>query len=420
MRVATLDAAVQQARAGVHENRAQGGAIRFAEPEPWQVPVAGTALLGDLVTVFRQHVTLPTHADVALALWVLFTYCIDHIAVAPLLVLTSPEKRCGKTTCLSVLMRLVWRPLSAANISPAALFRVIEASRPTLVIDEADAFLGDHEELRGLPNSGHTRETAFVIRTVGDDHEPRSFSTWWAKVLALIGRAPDTLEDRAVVLPLRRKRPDERVKTLCDAKPQTFTDLARRCRRFVEDHQDAIVQARPEMPSGLHDRAADNWSSLLALANLAGGDWSVRARAAAAALSGAASTEDDSARGQLLTDLRQLFTDQGTDRVTSSDLIRALRGMDDRPWPEWQRGQPITARQVANLLRGFGIRSRDLRLTDGRGVVKGYVRDDCADAFSRYLPALPSATALQRNDSAASDGRIQSRSATRLNDCIKT
>jgi len=92
MRVATLDAAVQKARAGVHENRVQGGAIRFAEPEPWQVPVAGTALLGDLVTVFRQHVTLPTHADVALALWVLFTYCIDHVAVAPLLVLTSPER----------------------------------------------------------------------------------------------------------------------------------------------------------------------------------------------------------------------------------------------------------------------------------------------------------------------------------------
>jgi type I restriction enzyme S subunit len=33
---------------------------------------------------------------------------------------------------------------------------------------------------------------AFVIRTVGDGHEPRRFSTWGAKAIALIGKLPDT------------------------------------------------------------------------------------------------------------------------------------------------------------------------------------------------------------------------------------
>jgi hypothetical protein len=41
------------------------------------------------------------------------------------------------------------------------------------------------------------------------------------------------------------------------------------------------------VPYGLNDRACDNWSPLLAIADLAGGEWPQRARAAALDLSGA-------------------------------------------------------------------------------------------------------------------------------------
>jgi hypothetical protein len=109
-------------------------------------------------------------------------------AASPLLALTSPEKRCGKTTTLSLLTRLVPRPLLSSNISPAALFRIVEKYCPTLLIDEADSFLRDKEELRGILNSGHTRDAAYVVRTVGDDKEPCRFSTWAPKAVALIGR----------------------------------------------------------------------------------------------------------------------------------------------------------------------------------------------------------------------------------------
>ena len=40
---------------------------------------------------------------------------------------------------------------------------------------------------------------------------PRLFSTWGARMLALIGRLPATLEDRAIVLPMRRRAPGEAV-----------------------------------------------------------------------------------------------------------------------------------------------------------------------------------------------------------------
>src|ERR1043166_9648838 len=48
---------------------------------------------------------------------------------------------------------LVNRPVVAANISSPAFFRVIEETRPTLLIDEADTFLRGSDELRGILNA---------------------------------------------------------------------------------------------------------------------------------------------------------------------------------------------------------------------------------------------------------------------------
>ena len=47
------------------------------------------------------------------------TCFMDVVQVAPLVVITAPEKRCGKTRLLAVLNKLVYRPLPASSISPA-------------------------------------------------------------------------------------------------------------------------------------------------------------------------------------------------------------------------------------------------------------------------------------------------------------
>ena len=137
------------------------------------------------------------HAADTVALWAVHTYLLDCFGISPRLAITSPEKGCGKTTALDVVSRLVLRPLPTANASAAAIFRVVELHRPTLLIDEADTFLPENEELRGILNSGH-RQGGSVIRTVGEEFEPRSFSTYSACAIALIGRLPATLADRSV------------------------------------------------------------------------------------------------------------------------------------------------------------------------------------------------------------------------------
>ena len=107
--------------------------------------------------------------------------------VAPRLLINSPVPECGKTVLLGVVGRVVPRPEISSNISPAALFRTIEQIHPTVLVDEADTFVVENDELRGLLNSGHTSD----LRLHAPDRESRrgltvstKFSTWAAICIA--------------------------------------------------------------------------------------------------------------------------------------------------------------------------------------------------------------------------------------------
>ena len=365
-----------------------GRGLTLSPPEPSSEPVDGVRLLDELAATFRRHVALPEGAAEAQALWIVHSYALDAAFASPLLALTSPEKRCGKTTNLEVLAALASCPLPASNITPAALFRAIEKFHPTLLVDEADTFLATNDELRGVLNSGHTRTTAQVIRTVGEDHEPRIFSTWCPKVIALIGRLPGTLEDRAIVVSLRRRTAGEAVERLRrDRLNDRLAALRSRIARWVADHRADLQQAESEVPEALHDRAQDNWRPLLAIADLAGGDWPQRARQSALALGAGSARDDDSARTLLLADIRDLFTEQDARFLPSEEIVHALIGLEERPWADWGKGKPLTKNHLARLLRPFGVRPNVQR--DGAGTARGYAADDFEDAFARYLPLQP-------------------------------
>ena len=365
--------------------KGQGAALTWTDPEPWPDPVDGAELLDELVAVIRRYVVVPEVAAQAAALWVLLTHCLGYILVAVRLVLTSPTRECGKTRLLTLLSALVRRPLSASSVTPAVLFRVVEAHAPTLMLDEVDnARLNENAELRALLNSGHSRGTAYVLRTVGEDHEPRQFSTWCAIALAAIGNLPDTVTSRGVVLRLQRKPRGVAVSRLREARLHADLEpLRRRLTRWAADHGSAVGDADPDLPPALDGREADNWGALVALADAAGGEWPGAARRAALAFSG--EVEEDDARVLLLGDLRELFAERGTDRLASEDMVSALARMDGRPWPEWRDGKQLTKRGLARLLSPFGIESRTIWLP-GKVTAKGYHRDSFEDAFARYLP----------------------------------
>jgi putative DNA primase/helicase len=355
-----------------------------ADVEPWPQAVTGAVLLGDLVRALKRYVAFTEQKALAAALWAMHAHTLEFAEVAPRLLITSPTPECGKTVLLGVVGQLVPRPEIASNISPAALFRTIEQDRPTLLIDEADAFLAENDELRGLLNSGHTRTSAYTkrIEKIGDSLVPKRFSTWAAICIAGIGRQHPTLMSRCIVLDLQRKLAGDQVDRFVERRSVHLLELSRKIARWVEDNRGDLESAEPVVPEALNNRAYDNWCELLALAELAGGEWPAKAREVALAL--ARPDADDQVRGvQLLEDIRVAFSDR--DRMTSDALVSHLTAMEGRPWAEMGRTQKaLTKNGLARLLKPFKITPGTIRLENG-STAKGYVRAAFEEAWKRYL-----------------------------------
>jgi len=394
-RVSTLDAEVKKHREAT-EHKKECVSL-CGDVEPCDEPVNLAELLDDVRATIRQFIVCEPETATAAALWIGFTWIIDHVQVAPLAIITAPEKRCGKTQLLDIIGRLSRRSLFASNISPAATFRVIEAKSPTLLIDEADAFFRDNEELRGVINSGHTRTSAYVIRTVGDNFEVKQFSTWAAKAIAGIGKLSDTIMDRAVILPLRRKGPEEKIKRLRHAEPGLFEMLARKLARFGKDHGAAIGRTSPALPGALNDRAQDNWEPLLAIADFAGGRWPADSRRAALAISGDGK-DNRSAGEELLSDIRDIFDSASVERIALADLHKRLIDDETAPWATLNRGKPMSPRQLGARLKGFGIVAKAVHIS-AYEKPKGFHRKSFADAWTRYIDrAAPDGSAASSPD----------------------
>ncbi len=380
IRVAMLDKALDNAMPSGGNGEIVGPQM-WPDDEPWPEPVDGAALLDEIVETIKKYLVAPSFAVEAMALWVIYVHTHDHWQISPRLAFTSPEKRCGKTTALLITQHLVPRPLPTSNITVAALFRSIEAASPTLLIDEADTFLKGYDELRGILNSGHNRTQAFVIRTTGDTYMPTRFCTWSPVIIAMIGDLPDTLNDRSIVIQLRRKRPTDRIDRFSLRRVEPLQILRRKIRRWTDDVHTELSSASGPIPSELHDRAADNWEPLFAVAHAAGGRWPNLSRQAAVALT---KTDDDSHPVLLLKDIQTIFDNARLDRLATDRILSELAAMEHRPWPEWANGKAITAQQMARLLRGFGISPTTIRFSQDR-TAKGYLRKSFEDAFSRYL-----------------------------------
>ncbi len=350
-----------------------------SSPTPWNEPVNGHELLDSMKDAFDKHLILPEHASPTLALWMLHTYSFQMGAISTYIALLSPEKRCGKTTALSLASKLCHRSLPTSNVSPAALYRVIERYSPTILIDEADIFLAAKDEVHGILNSGYNRESAFTIRCVGDHYEPKQFNVFSPKLFAGIGKLPKTLSDRCIIVPMRRKHADEHVKRLRG--DLDLSELRRKCMRWTNDNQLEISQSDAETPKELDDRAADIWRPLIGLADIAGGHWPKTAHNASIALS-AIREDEESSNVNLLRDIREHLLAKGLVRIKTTELLTHLNSLEEKPWSTLHHGREMTSRQLSERLKLFNIKSRTIRF--GSDQAKGYQLEDMEDAFGRY------------------------------------
>jgi putative DNA primase/helicase len=369
----------------------------FDAVPPCPGPVDLAELLTEIEGVITRHVVLKDHAAAALAVWVLHTYVFELRDAVAYVAIESPEKRCGKTTLVSVLAAMAHKPLIASNITVGALFRAIDSCRPTLFIDEADTFLAGNGTMRGILNSGNTWRTAYVLRlSKAKQHQPRSesrtvtpgegvetglkrYSCWCPKVIALIGEVPDTIADRSIVVKLARKLTTEKCAPLTDL---NTAEIKAKCARFALDAGPSIAQCETIRGEGLNDRAADTFDSLYVIARHAGEEWERKLHAAAVAL--ATSAQSENAGGGLLLDILSIFVESGREKMFSRELAATLRNGEGGMRSMALEGSAIDEYRISKILRPYGIKPSTIRV--GREVNKGYTSSDFLEALKRYVP----------------------------------
>jgi hypothetical protein len=151
--------------------------------------------------------------------------------------------------------------------------------------------------------------------------------------------------------------------------------------------------AWPDLPDGIVDRPAEVWEPLIAVADVAGGDWPHLAREACVELCKVAEDRRVSLGVRLLADLRTIFGDaDALHTETILEKLHAGEGLDpDAPWAEL-RGKPLSVRGLANMLKPYGASSQKVTI-HGRSL-QGYRRELLWDAWTRYLSPEPAQAEL--------------------------
>jgi hypothetical protein len=359
---------------------------------PLLVAEEGAALVRDLETFLTRYVVLPERTALPLAIWVLLTYIFQSFDAVPYLVIGSPAPRCGKTRLLECLELVVSAPRRASNISEAALFRVIEKVAPTLLLDEAETLSGRSERaeyLRQILNAGN-RRGALVTRCIGPSTniEAMDFSVFCPKVLAGIGNFPQTITDRAIVVPMQRRKDSESVARFLykTAEPEAAA-LRERAGLFMGQRKEETEAAYGKAALDfISDRDAEAWSPLFAILAVADDSRLRELRASALSLTRtkAANAEDDNLSLRLLADVRCVWPEDEP-KIFTGELIQRLKSIEDAPWVSDDK---LDGRRLSRLLKPFGVTPATVQI--GKDNRKGYYRESAESAFARYLEPEPS------------------------------
>ena len=292
--------------------------------------------------------------------------------------------------------------------------RKVDKDQPTLLLDETDAAFGREAEytnhLRGVINSGYSKNGRYTVCVgQGANMGPHDFRTFCPKVFSGIGKLPDTIMDRSIPLAMRRKKPSEMVADFAEvAVEQDAESFKTRAKEWAtEERRQELRIAIGDVKrlDRLNDRQRDVSRILLAIADIAGGDWPMRVRQSLTELF-AGAPEEAGAGEQLLQHLRALYGNAAPEvEVSSAEICQHLCEDETWPWATWRDGSPINKHTLASLLKPFEIFPEPVR-PGGQKQVRGYRVAAFMDAWERYtprpLPCTPEARVSQPSHTRAS------------------
>ena len=338
----------------------------------------------DLISAkFKEHVKFQYESDAdALALWAAMTYVMEHLEIAPMVYVTSPEPMCGKSTVMKLLKVFCHRAEMVSKITPAAIYRLIERDQPTLLIDEADRFLRGNNELNGIINAGHARFEATVIinkKLADGNYDPVEFPVWCAKAIAGIGEQDGTLTSRAIVISLRRKLKDETMKPVRYNMFQQHQSIRDALAAWAASFQQISENEMEPFLKAKTDRGIDNWLALGIIAKRVNPEWEQRVQAALDTIEARQSDGLQSAGAQLLSDVHDVVSESSRPEWPSTDLYNSVVFNEETDWSVFNHGRPVTKKKFTQMLGDFGIKPVKERKSNVFYVA------DIYDACRRYL-----------------------------------
>jgi hypothetical protein len=284
---------------------------------------------------------------------------------------------------------LAANPMRSGAMTAAALVRSIAERKPTIFLDEMDAQLAGNKEyaetVRGLLNEGfHVRGVCHKVNA--KTHSLESFGVFCPKCFAGIGRLPDTVASRSIVIEMRRKLPGEivepfRQRAVKKAAQPIKAELEAWAAGGAAAHLAKIV---PDPIPGLGDRQNDISEPLLAIALLAGGAWPERIAHALQTIFNATRGDSSCDGVMMLADIRTIFDERRVDVISSKVLAACLCEIEGRPWAEMSRGKGMTPNLLARELKGFKLAPQTIRI--GNETMKGYRRSSFEELWMRYCP----------------------------------
>jgi putative DNA primase/helicase len=369
-----------------------------------------------LESFIRAFLLCDDHQLTILTLWIANTWCFSRFHTIPYLDIRSPEPQCGKSVCLKLLELLACEPALVTAAAPSTLLRRLlekrslselkknisdfkknmnNSDRPrfpmTFLIDDCHHSFGPSERqpIVALLNCGADVNARY-------SHGQEEYFVAGPKAFAGNTSLPASLASRCIPIVLHRRKFSDQLNRFF---PDELLDPSNALKQWLKHWTDEIsprlqeTRDKPiQLPPALTPRQQQCAEPLLRIANMIGGSWPARARAALMAAFGVAEYGN---QVQVLRDIRDLFLlNHQPEKLPTRDLLSYLRNLEDRPWNRWGSN---SRNHLSNLLRPFGIFSCDIKV-DGASL-KGYRLHDFQDAWERY--AGPVAASRERENSVA-------------------
>jgi hypothetical protein len=243
-------------------------------------PIDTGKLIDDLEAYFAERAYLPEGAPLLLAYFVLNSYVYEICDTTPYLSLESAVPGCGKSTVLALINAVGCRARKATSMSEAALYRIIDAEKPLLMIDEARILETNSDRgdlLKAVLHEGY-KKGGQVPRCEGDDNDIRWFDVYGPKAIAEIGGLTGALLDRCIVIHMEKApRGHRRKSTRIRALKRDSASFVKALEAYAVQTKPGLTKLYDEEPDQgywpqLEDREAELYGPLLIHAKLIGAE----------------------------------------------------------------------------------------------------------------------------------------------------